>query len=92
MPSYSDRTKLELDKFADALGTLQEATVALEDRMARDSLLLRYVYTFEMAWQAMLFVLQDRGDRETPRLAFAVLETGFKAGLIRDPRPVEGNA
>lgn len=53
--------------------------------MARDSLLLRYVYTFEMAWQTLLFVLQDTGDRETPRLAFAVLETGFKAGLIRDP-------
>ncbi|MBD3893640.1 nucleotidyltransferase substrate binding protein [Hydrogenophaga sp.] len=85
MPHYSDRTKLELHKFADALATLHEAAVVPEDRMARDSLLLRYVYTFELAWQTMLFVLQDRGDRETPRLAFAVLETGFKVGLVRDP-------
>ncbi len=85
MSAYSDRTQLELHKFAEALTTLQEAAAAPEDRMARDSLLLRYVYTFEMAWQTLLFVLQDIGDRETPRLAFAVLETGFKAGLIRDP-------
>ena len=85
MTLYSERAQLGLRKFGDALATLREAAAAPEDRQARDSLLLRYVYSFEMAWQSLLFVLQDRGDRETPRLAFAVLETGFKAGLIHDP-------
>lgn len=85
MTAYSDRTKLELRKFADAVATLEEAATGDETRQARDSLLLRYVYTFEMAWQAMRMVLEDQGDTETPRVAFATLETAFKVGLIRDP-------
>lgn len=82
--TYSDRTQLELDKLAAALATLYEAASANETPMVRDSLLLRFVYTFEMAWQTMRLVLQERGDTETPRLAFAVLQTAFKAGMIED--------
>lgn len=85
MVKYSDRTQLELRKFADALASLVEAAGEDESRKARDSLLLRYVFTFEMAWQAMRRVLEDRGDTETPRVAFATLETAFKIGMIRDP-------
>lgn len=85
MAAYSDRTKLELRKFADALAVLEEASLEDETRMARDSLLLRYVFTFEMAWQAMRQVLLDRGDTETPRVAFSTLETAFEVGMIRDP-------
>lgn len=84
MSIHSDRTLLELRKFADALTALQEAAGEIEDRKGRDSLLLRYVFTFEMAWQSMRQVLQDRGDTETPRVAFATLETAFKVGFIRD--------
>ena len=85
MTAYSDRTKLELRKFADALAALEEAALENETRMARDSLLLRYVFTFEMAWQAMRQVLLDRGDTETPRVAFSTLDTAFKVGIVRDP-------
>lgn len=85
MSKYSDRTQLELRKFADALAALEEAALENETRMARDSLLLRYVFTFEMAWQAMRQVLLDRGDTETPRVAFSTLETAFKVGIVRDP-------
>ena len=85
MTKYSDRTKLELRKFADAVTTLEEAAGEDESRMARDSLLLRYVFTFEAAWQAMRQVLADRGDDETARVAFSTLETAFKVGLIHDP-------
>lgn len=81
---HSDQTQLQLRKFADALATLRETANDDEDRKTRDSLLLRYVYTFEMAWQSMRAVLQDRGDDETPRIAFAALETGFKVGYITD--------
>lgn len=82
---YSDRTLLELRKFSDAMAALKEAAAENEDRKGRDSLLLRYVFTFEMAWQAMRLVLQERGDEETPRVAFATLETAFKVGMIHDP-------
>jgi nucleotidyltransferase substrate binding protein (TIGR01987 family) len=85
MTKYSDRTRLELRKFSDALTSLEEVALDDETRKTRDSLLLRYVYTFEMAWQSMRLVLEDRGDTETPRVAFATLETAFKVGMIRDP-------
>jgi nucleotidyltransferase substrate binding protein (TIGR01987 family) len=85
MGKYSDRTQLELRKFTDAVATLKEAAAEDESRQARDSLLLRYVYTFEMAWQTMRLVLDDRGDTETPRVAFATLETAFQVGMIHDP-------
>ena len=80
----TDQTQLQLRKFADALATLKETADDDEDRKTRDSLLLRYVYTFEMAWQSIRAVLQERGDDETPRVAFAALETGFKVGYITD--------
>ena len=80
----SDQTQLQLDKFAKALETLREAAAESETRMARDSLLLRFVFTFEMAWQAMRLALRDRGDDETPRVAFAVLETAFKVRMVTD--------
>ncbi len=83
----SDQTQLQLGNFAAALDTLKETAEDDEDRKTRDSLLLRYVYTFEMAWQCILAALQDRGDDETPRLAFAALETGFKVGYITDSTP-----
>lgn len=81
---FSEQTELQLRKFDQALCTLKETAGDDEDRKTRDSLLLRYVYTFEMAWQSIRAVLQDRGDDETPRLAFAALQTGFKVGYITD--------
>jgi hypothetical protein len=45
MTAYSDRTRLELRKFGDALSALIEAAGEIEDRKGRDSLLLRYVFT-----------------------------------------------
>ena len=86
MDAFSDRTKLELRKFADAFVALQQADEDDRgDRKSRDSLLLNYVFSFEMAWQSMRLVLADRGDTETPRLTFATLATAFKVGMIRDP-------
>ena len=62
MDAFSDRTKLELRKFADAFVALQQADEDDRgDRKSRDSLLLNYVFSFEMAWQSMRLVLADRG-------------------------------
>lgn len=84
MTTFSKNTQLQLDKFEQALATLKATAQDSEDRKTRDSLLLRFVYTFEMAWQAMRAVLQDRGDVETPRVAFATLEMAFKMRYISD--------
>ena len=81
---HSEQTQLQLRKFADALATLVDTADDDEDRKTRDSLLLRYVYTFEMAWQSMRAVSQDHGNDETRRVAFASLEMGFKVGYITD--------
>ncbi|MGH6625885.1 MAG: HI0074 family nucleotidyltransferase substrate-binding subunit [Burkholderiaceae bacterium] len=81
---HSDQTQLQLDKFASALMTLKETAAQNEERVVRDSLLLRFVYTFEMAWQSVRAVLRDRGDDETPRVAFEALATGFKVGFLTD--------
>ncbi len=81
---FSDETELQLEKFEKALLTLEEAASEDEDRKGRDSLLLRFVFSFEMAWQSIRAVLRDRGDDETPRVAFAALATGFKVGYITD--------
>lgn len=80
--AFSQSTALQLEKFSQALATLKETAQDNEDRKTRDSLLLRFVYTFEMAWQAMRAVLQDKGDVETPRVAFATLETAFQMRYI----------
>ena len=48
MDAFSDRTKLELRKFADAFVALQQADEDDRgDRKSRDSLLLNYVFSFE---------------------------------------------
>ena len=78
------QTLLQLEKFDQALTTLKETAQESESRTVRDSLLLRFVYTFEMAWQAMRAVLRDRGDDETPRVAFEAIAMGFKTRLIVD--------
>jgi nucleotidyltransferase substrate binding protein (TIGR01987 family) len=80
----SAKTLLQLKKFEAALATLIETAADNEDRKTRDSLLLRYVYTFEMAWQSIRAVLQDRGDDQTPRVAFEALTMGFKTGYLLD--------
>lgn len=81
---FSDQTALQLQKFERAVLSLEEAAAEDADRKGRDSLLLRFVFTFEMVWQSIRAVLRDRGDDETPRVAFAALATGFKVGYISD--------
>lgn len=80
----SDRSTLALAKFERALAALREVMDANETAMARDALLLRYVFTFEMAWQAMNAILRDLGE-DPPRVASEVLKTAFVARLIEDP-------
>ena len=82
--AFSQSTKLQLDKFTQALATLKETAQDSEDRKTRDSLLLRVGYAFETAGEAVRAVQEDKEDLETRRVAFSALETAFKMRYITD--------
>ena len=82
-----ERSRQRFENFTRALGRLREALAIPEDEisdMERESLVQRFHYTFELAWQ----VLADRLEREgvaldvaTPRRA---VREAFAAGLLAD--------
>jgi nucleotidyltransferase substrate binding protein (TIGR01987 family) len=81
----SRELELQLALFKKALVAL-EAALAEDDGdvKSRNSVLLSYVFTFEMAWKSLKKALLDRGI-EVADYAVAVLRAGFQAGLISDP-------
>ncbi len=79
-----DRMALQLGQFHKALGALVEAVATDDgDKKSRDSVLLSYVFTFEMAWKSLKVALAARGLNAADYAA-AVLKAGFQAGLIAD--------
>jgi nucleotidyltransferase substrate binding protein (TIGR01987 family) len=79
-----DRIRLQLDVYAKALAALREAVdTDTGDKKSRDSVLLSYVFTFEMAVRSLTVVLQARG-LNPPDYAAAVLRAAFQARLIAD--------
>lgn len=80
----ADRLGLQMALFHKALAALQEAVASDSgDKKSRDSILLSYVFTFEMAWKSLRAALSARGLL-VPDYAAAVLRGGFQAGLIKD--------
>ena len=76
---------LLLRKGHQALKALEEAIATDDgDKKSRDSLLLSFIFTFEMAIKCLRAALAARGV-STPDYAVAVLKTGFQAELIDDP-------
>jgi nucleotidyltransferase substrate binding protein (TIGR01987 family) len=79
------------EKLAAQLVHYQKALMAFEaaiaedegDVKSRNSLLLSFVFTFEMAWKALKVALLVRG-LNTPDYAVAVLKAGFQAQLVDD--------
>lgn len=68
-----------------ALRAFNEAVATDEgDKKSRDSLLLSFVFTFEMAVKCLKEALAERG-MGVPDYAVAVLKAGFQAELIDDP-------
>lgn len=79
------RIHLQLDVYAKALAALREAVQTdTGDKKSRDSILLSYVFTFEMAVRSLAVVLKARG-LNPPDYAAAVLRAAFQARLITDP-------
>jgi nucleotidyltransferase substrate binding protein (TIGR01987 family) len=81
-----DRIELALDQFGNALAALVDAVETdTGDKKSRDSILLSFVFTFEMAWRSLKAVLAVRG-LNTPDYAAAVLRAAFQARLISEPQ------
>jgi len=82
-----DRSRLDfqLGLYSNALAALEDA-IRTDDgeKKSRDSILLSFVFTFEMAWKSVKFAL-DLREFKVNDYAAAALSGGFQAGLIDDP-------
>lgn len=79
-----DRLKLQLQQFGKALSALEDAIgTDTGDKKSRDSILLSFVFTFEMAWRSVkrALVLQQLNP---PDHAATVLSAGVQGLLIKD--------
>ncbi len=76
--------ELILQQFVRALRALDEAIVTDSgDKKSRDSILLSYVFTFEMAVKSLKVTLAELG-LDVPNYASAILKGAFQARLIDD--------
>ena len=63
---------------------LEEKPLAEFNRLEREGLIQRLVYTYELAWKTAKDYLEDQGavfEEVTPK---AVIQAAFAAGLIKD--------
>lgn len=76
--------ELMLDQYAKALRALEDAITTDDgEKKSRDSILLSYVFTFEMAVKSLKTVLGELG-MDVPNYASAILKGAFQARLIED--------
>jgi len=73
------------DRFAAALMALQDAVASdTGDKKSRDSILLSFVFTFEMSLKALKTALAVLGET-APNYAAGAFKAAFTAGLVTDP-------
>ena len=77
------RLELALQHFEKALATLQEVAALPEDPIVRDSLIMRFTFTFEAGWKAAYRWLRAR-DVDVDQGAYEVIPEAFKRRLIVD--------
>ena len=77
------RIVIQLENFRKAMGRLEEMLQRNEDDAVRDAVVLRFLFTFEMAWKAAYYYLAARGER-IEKSSWAVLREAFTAHLIKD--------
>ena len=77
------RTKF--NNFSNALQRLKEGILKLDESndLARDGLIQRFEFTFELAWKTLKACFEDEGllGLNSPK---AVLREAFAAGIIKD--------
>lgn len=77
------RLELALQHFEQALRTLAEVAAMPEDPIVRDSVIMRFTYSFEAGWKAAYRWLRARGV-DVDEGAYEVLPEAFKRRLITD--------
>lgn len=77
------RLELALQHFEKALGTLREVVVLPEEPIVRDSVIMRFTYSFESGWKAGYRWLRARG-MDVDEGAFEVIPELFKRRVITD--------
>lgn len=77
------RFALALGHFEQALNTLREVAAMPETPVVRDSLIMRFTYSFEAGWKAVYRWLRARGV-EVDEGAYEVIPEAFKRRLITD--------
>ena len=77
------RFELQREYFNKALARLKEALAENEVDYVRDAIVLRFEFTFEMAWKTMFRYLTDKGE-EVAKKAWAVIPVAFESRLITD--------
>lgn len=83
MSKHRERFELARQQFGRALDRLNEVMTVAEDDIARDALIQRFEFTYELAWKAMFYWLRDMGE-SVPEVVRPVLQAAFKAGLVTD--------
>jgi len=75
----------KLNNFSNAFARLKEGVAKYDgtDDLSRDGLIMRFEFTFELAWKSVKAVFEDEGltGLNSPKL---VLREAFAAGLITD--------
>ena len=60
------RLQLQIEQYGRALAALEDALADDDgDKKSRDSILLSFVFTFEMAWKSLRFTLIAKGMERT---------------------------
>jgi len=77
------RLALALLHFEQALNTLHEVAAMPETPVVRDSLIMRFTYSFEAGWKAAYRWLRARGV-DVDEGAYEVIPEAFKRRLITD--------
>jgi nucleotidyltransferase substrate binding protein (TIGR01987 family) len=77
------RLALALLHFEQALNTLREVAAMPETSVVRDSLIMRFTYSFEAGWKAAYRWLRARGV-DVDEGAYEVIPEAFKRRLITD--------
>ncbi len=77
------RLALALQHFEQALATLQGVLAMNETPVVRDSLIMRFSYSFEAGWKAAYRWLRARGV-DVDEGAYEVIPEAFKRRLITD--------
>ena len=80
----SERLSFQHERFGKALAALQDAVdTDTGDKKSRDSILLSFVFSFEMAWKLLKAALVADGANP-PDYAAAVIKSAFTARLLTD--------